>query len=287
MAPHCPKDSLYTSLHSTHSPSWPGLYAFLILPLATHSHLHADIVNLKYLWFSRHAWYCCSFLTFPLMFPWPAGSPNYSSSSLSNAIWILSFSFLFSGLLLLFIHTSSTAGVFVCYHYTWTFMPSTDNLELRCGHSALCHWHPFWWIRHLFWLVSAHAIQLLNGFNINFSLLPSSVWQREGAQNYLLILKLGKTKRLSYSWLHSCISPSYSHCVWSHCTEPDGSLQHFQLGWFCTLAKQRTNISQNKLSLTWRKLACLTEASFLTNQYPHNIYFSNSFKTSYCPEIVL
>lgn len=134
------------------------------------------------------------------MFPSPAGSPRSPSSLLSNSVWVLSL-FIFSVLLHFntFIYTSNTAGVLLCYHYMWAFAPSIVNLELRCGmyqdgHTAVSHWHPFWWIRHLFWLVSAHAMQLLIVFNINANLLLSSVGQKEGAQKFLMILKLWKTE---------------------------------------------------------------------------------------------
>lgn len=127
------------------------------------------------------------------MFPSPAGSPRTSSSLLSDSVWFLSF-FIFSVLLHsnTFIYTSNTAGVLVCYHYTWAFAPSIVNLELRCGmyrdgHTTVSH--PFW-----FWLVSAYAMQLLIVFNINSNLLLSSAGQKEGAQKFLMILELWKTE---------------------------------------------------------------------------------------------
>ena len=129
------------------------------------------------------------------MFPSHAGPPRSSSSLLSNSVWFLSL-FIFSVLLHsnTFIYTSSTAGVLV-----WTFAPSIVNLELRCGmyqdgHTSVSHWHPFWWIRRPFWLVSAHAVQLFIVFNINSNSLLSSAGQKEGAQKFLLILELWKTE---------------------------------------------------------------------------------------------
>ena len=112
-----------------------------------------------------------------------------------------------------FIYTSNTAGVLLCYHYTWAFAPSIVNLELRCGmyqdgHTAVSHWHPFWWIRHLFWLVSAHAMQLLIVFNINSNLLLSSVGRKKVLKNSWWF---SNYERLSYGWIYSRISPSYSH----------------------------------------------------------------------------
>lgn len=190
-----------------------------------------------------------------MMFPLSACSPNYSSSSVSNAVWFLSCSYS--------IHTSVTARVFMCYDYTWAFAPLTGNLELNAGgHAAVCGWRPSWLISHLFWLVGSQALQLLNILNISSSLLLSIMWHSEGAQKYLLVLELGMTECLSYSWLQSPTSPSYYHRLWLYCTEPDVSLYCIPLGCLCTSTKRRPNVLHDKLSLICRKFAYLG-ASFL------------------------
>lgn len=192
--------------------SWP-LFAFLILHLPllpSWRYSNFDVLTVPW----THQIFCCNFLTIPMMFPLSACSPNYSSSSVSNAVWFLSCSYS--------VHTSVTAWVFMCYDYTWAFAPLTGNLELNAGgHAAVCGWRPSWLISHLFWLVGSQALQLLNILNISSSLLLSIMWHSEGAQKYLLILELGMTECLSYSWLEShltlLLSPPLVVLHWARC----------------------------------------------------------------------